>query len=133
MTLEASVLRPEAVHATPDGYEIDVHLPWYRSLPLSCLEDISLRLGDVSIDRADLHVRHHGRDLALDDLVDLVDEQWFVQDALRVLVAKKAGAAAAGDSLDVDVTLATRIPYIIIGPDTALVQRTRVQRKVVVQ
>jgi hypothetical protein len=132
MTLEASVLRPEAVHASPDGYEIDVHLPWYRSLPLSCLEDISLRLGDVSVDRADLRVRHHGRDLALDDLVDLVDEQWFVQDALRLLVRDEAGAGA-GESLDVDVTLATRIPYIIIGPDTALVQRTRVQRKVVVR
>ena len=132
MTLEASVLRPEAVHATPHGYEIDVHLPWYRSLPLSCLEDISLRLGDVSVDRADLRVRHHGRDLTLDDLADLVDEQWFVQDALQVLVANEAGSAV-GESLDVEVTLATRIPYIIIGPGTPLVQRTRVQRKVVVQ
>jgi hypothetical protein len=99
---------------------------------LSCLEDISLRLGDVSVDRADLRVRHHGRDLALDDLADLVDEQWFVQDALQVLVANEAGPAA-GDSVEVEVALATRIPYIIIGPGTALVQRTRVQRKVVVQ
>jgi hypothetical protein len=29
--------------------------------------------------------------------------------------------------------MATRIPYIIIGPETALVKPTRVSRKVVVQ
>lgn len=132
MTLEASVLRREAVHATPEGYQIDVHLPWYRSLPLSCLEDISLRLGVDVVDRAHLRVRHDGRELMLDELAELVDEQWFVQDALEVLVAKP-DRLPAGHALDVELTLATRIPYIIIGPETALVQRTRVERKVVVQ
>lgn len=131
MTLEASVLRPDAVRATPDGVEVDVHLPWYRSLPLSCLEDISLRLGDDDVDRADLRIRHDGRDLTLDELAELVDEQWFVQDALQVLVGNRSGVA--GETLDVEITLATRIPYIVIGPQTALVQRTRVGRKVVVQ
>ncbi|QGN57722.1 DUF6379 domain-containing protein [Nostocoides sp. HKS02] len=132
MTLEASVLRPEAVHATPEGYQIDVHLPWYRSLPLSCLEDINFRLGTDVVDRADLRVRRDGRELTLDELADLVDEQWFVQDALEVLVVKP-DSLPAGQALDVELTLATRIPYIIIGPETALVQRTRVERKVVVQ
>ncbi|WP_457253932.1 C-glycoside deglycosidase beta subunit domain-containing protein [Pedococcus sp. P5_B7] len=131
MTLEASVLRPDAVRATPDGVQVDVHLPWYRSLPLSCLEDITLRLGDDDVDRADLRIRHDGRDLTLDELAELVDEQWFVQDALQVLVGNRSGVA--GETLDVEITLATRIPYIVIGPQTALVQRTRVGRKVVVQ
>jgi hypothetical protein len=31
------------------------------------------------------------------------------------------------------VELATRIPYIIIGPDMALVQRTKAERKVVIR
>jgi hypothetical protein len=39
----------------------------------------------------------------------------------------------AGSEVDVEVTMATRIPYIIIGPDTALVKPTRVHRKVVLQ
>jgi hypothetical protein len=120
------------VQATPEGYRIDVHLPWYRSLPLSCLEDISLRLGADTVDRADLRIRWDGRELTLDEVADLVDEQWFVQDALEVLVAKPDGVPT-GQSLDVELTLATRIPYIIIGPETALVQRTRVERKVVVR
>jgi len=132
MTLEASVLRADALHATPDGYQIEVHLPWYRSLPLSCLEDVSVRLGGEKADRGELRVRHDGRDLTLADLPDLVDDQWFVQDPLAVVVASGT-PVAPGDELDVEVTLAVRIPYIIIGPQTALVQRTRVERKVVVQ
>jgi hypothetical protein len=132
MTLEASVLRPDAVHATPDGYRIDVHLPWYRSLPLSCLEDVTVRLGGEVADSGALHVRRDGRDLELADLPGLVDDQWFVQDPLQVLVADRSPVRAGGE-LDVEVTLAVRIPYIIIGPETALVQRARVERKVVVQ
>ena len=132
MTLEASVLRANAVQATPDGYTIDVHLPWYRSLPLSCLEDVTVSLAGETADSGDLRVRRGERDLTLADLPDLVDDQWFVQDPLQVVVADESPVPAGGD-LDIEVTLAVRIPYIIIGPQTALVQRIRVERKVVVQ
>jgi hypothetical protein len=132
MTLEASVLRADAVHASPGGYRIDVHLPWYRSLPLSCLEDVTVRLDGEIADSGALRVRHDGRDLTLAELPDLVDDQWFVQDPVQVVVADGSPVPAGGD-VDVEITLAVRIPYIIIGPQTALVQRARVQRKVVVQ
>ena len=66
------------------------------------------------------------------DLAELVDNQWFVQDPIQVMVASTA-AVPAGDELDVEVTVAIRIPYIIIGRDMGLVQRTHVQKQVVVQ
>ena len=132
MTLEASVLRPDALHATPAGYELEVHLPWYRSLPLSCLEEISLTIDGRRVAVEDLRVERDGQDYAVADLADLVDEQWFVQDGLRVRVPDDA-PSAIGDSVALEVELATRIPYIIIGPGAALVQRTRVERKVVVR
>jgi hypothetical protein len=132
VTLEAQVLGDTAVRAADSGYEVDLHLAWYRSLPFSCLEGIDLTIDDVLAPREALRVKIDGRELGLDDLPELDDEWWFVQDALTVVVpserAKKKGA-----EVDVDVTLATRIPYIIIGPDTALVQRTHVVKKVVVQ
>lgn len=132
MTLEASVLRPDALHATPSGYELEVHLPWYRSLPLSCLEDITLTIDGHEVTREDLHVQRGGHDYALTELADLVDEQWFVQDGLSVRVADDS-PSPAGSTVAVQLELATRIPYIIIGPGAALVQRTRVDRKVVVR
>ena len=132
MTLEAQVLGDAAVRAADGGYEVDLHLAWYRSLPLSCLEGIDLSIDDVPAERAALKVRVDGRELGLDDLPELDDEWWFVQDALTVVVPADR-PRVQGDEVDVDVTLATRIPYIIIGPDTALVQRTHVVKKVVVQ
>ena len=132
MTLEAQVLGDKAVRAADGGYEVDLHLAWYRSLPLSCVEGIDLTIDDVAAPREALRVKVDGRELGLDDLPELDDEWWFVQDALTVLVPA-AAETKQGSEVDVDVTVATRIPYIIIGPDTALVQRTHVVKKVVVQ
>jgi hypothetical protein len=132
VTLEAQVLGDTAVRAADGGYEVDLHLAWYRSLPFSCLEGIDLTIDDVPAEREALKVRVDGRELGLDDLPELDDEWWFVQDALTVVVPADE-PRGQGAEVDVDVTLSTRIPYIIIGPDTALVQRTHVVKKVVVQ
>jgi hypothetical protein len=132
VTLEAQVLGDTAVRAAAGGYEVDLHLAWYRSLPLSCLEGIDLTIDDVAAEREALRVRVGDRELGLDELPELDDQWWFVQDALTVVVPADE-PRAGGAEVDVDVILATRIPYIIIGPDTALVQRTHVQKVVVVQ
>ena len=132
MTLEAQVLGDSAVRAADGGYEVDLHLAWYRSLPLSCLEGIDLTINEEVASRESLKVTVGDRQLGLDDLPELDDEWWFVQDALTVHVPSSTPVAPGGH-VDVDVTLATRVPYIIIGPDTALVQRTHVAKSVVVQ
>lgn len=132
MTLEANVLRPNSVRATADGYEVDVHLAWYRSLPLSCVENVSVSIAGKNVARDSIQVLYQGRKLALDDLPDLVDDWWFIQDALTLQVAD-SNPIAAGDKTTLEVELATRIPYIIIGPDMALVQRTKASREVTVQ
>jgi Domain of unknown function (DUF6379) len=132
MTLEANVLHDDAVRATASGYEVDVHLAWYRSLPLSCVEDVSVTVAGRTVPRDDIRVRYGGRELALGDLADLVDDWWFVQDPLTVLVPDPAPKDPDTES-EVIVELATRIPYIIIGPGAALVQRTKAERKVVIR
>lgn len=132
MTLEASVLRDDAVRRTPEGYEVAVHLAWYRSLPLSCVEDLGVTVAGRKASREDIRVLRDGRSLRLDDLADLVDEEWFVQDPLTVVVPDKS-PVAQGSEAEVEVTMATRVPYILIGPQKALVKPTHVARKVVVR
>jgi hypothetical protein len=132
MTLEASVLGDDAVRSTTTGYEVNVHLAWYRSLPLSCVEDISVTVAGETASRDEVRVLLDGREFTLDELGDMTDDEWFVQDPLTVAVPNSS-PAAKGSEVDVQVTIGTRIPYIIIGPDMALVKPTRVSRKVVVQ
>ena len=56
VTLEAQVLGDNAVRAADGGYEVDLHLAWYRSLPLSCLEGIDLTIDDETAPRESLKV-----------------------------------------------------------------------------
>jgi hypothetical protein len=132
MTLEATVLGKDAVRSTPQGYEVDLHLAWYRSLPLSCVEDVAINIDGRAVPRDRLRVVRNGSELTLDELADKVDDWWFVQDPLTVRVPDPA-PKRPGSEAEVSVHLATRIPYIIIGPDRALVQHTRVANKVVIQ
>lgn len=132
MTLEATVLSDHAVRGTAQGYEVDLGLPWYRSLPVSCLEDVSIALGGQAVARDDLRVVRAGRPLALGELATRVDDEWFVQDPLTVAV-RSAAPPAKGQSVDLEVTVTIRVPYVLVGPGKALTRPTRVRRKVVVQ
>ena len=132
MTLEANVLRAQSLRSTPEGYEVDVHLAWYRSLPLSCVENISIKIAGKEVPSEQMRVRYLNRSLRLDELGELVDDWWFIQDPLTIDVAC-SDARESGAEVELEVELATRIPYVIIGPDMALVQRTRAIKEVTIQ
>lgn len=132
MTLEASVLGEQAVRGTAQGYEVHLRLPWYRSLPLSCLEDVSIAIGGRLAARDSLRVIRDGAALRLGELAGRVDDEWFVQDPLTIAVPA-ATRAKRGEGVDLEVTVTIRVPYIVIAPGKALTRPTRVRRKVVVQ
>jgi hypothetical protein len=131
MTLEATVLRDDAVRRTRDGYEVDLHLAWYRSLPLSCVEAVDISIAGKTAGPEELRVLFDGSELRLSELADRVDDWWFVQDPLTVRVPASV-PVASGRTVPVAVHVAVRIPYIIIGPDRALVQHTKVASEVTV-
>lgn len=130
MTLDANVLREDSVQNTSEGYEVAVYLPWYRSLPLSCLENVVVRLGDEQFSGENLRIVFEGESLALGELSDRVDNWWFVQDPLTVRVHP---AGDLSSSLRAEVELAIRIPYILVGPDAALVIKTKAACEVIIK
>lgn len=132
MTLEAHVVGEDALRAAPGGYELDLHLAWYRSLPLSCLENLSITVAGRTISRDDLRVLRDGRELTLDQLADRIDDEWFVQDPLTV-ACPEPSPLPRGSEAEIDVTMKTRIPYIVIGPEKALVKTTQARRKLVIR
>ena len=132
MTLEANVIRDDAVSRTSEGYDVAVHIAWYRSLPLFCIESITITLGDKSFTSEDVKLKWEGELLPFSALADRTEDWWFVQDALTFQVPD-ASPVNAGEKTKLAVSLATRIPYIIIGPNFPLVQRTDVEKEVTVQ
>lgn len=132
MTLEATALGKIPVRRTAQGFEVNVRVPSYRSLPLSCIEDVSVTIAGKTPARETLRVLRNGRSFTIKELADQVDEEWFVLDALTILAPVEA-SAKAGDEVDLEVKLAIRVPYVILGPRLAMIQKTHINRKVVVQ
>lgn len=111
------MVRPDALSAGDGRLAVAVHLPWYRSLPISCLESVR-----VTVDGVPAHVRSVGVDGFTGPVEDAAasDVVWDLRDALDVVLDH---AARPGDVHAVEVDVAVRIPYIQQAPGVALVQR----------
>jgi hypothetical protein len=93
------------------GFSFDLRIPWYRSLPLSCVEGLDVAVDGDVIACDDLRIAFDGRTYALDELAPLYEEWWQVTDAARVSIARQGGLEPGPHELDVSLSL--RIPYII--------------------
>ncbi len=102
-----------------DGFEFKIRTHWYRSLPLSCVEELSVQLDGESIEAQRIRFCVNGREFGLDDLADLVDEFWFVQDSAVVKI-QSPGRVQSGQEHTIEMNLVLRAPYIKIGPDRFL-------------
>ena len=69
------------LRATPNGAEIDVRLPWYRSLPVSVVEVGSLKVDGQDVAPGDIRFEINGKSFELKDLPAHSGEFWFVLDA----------------------------------------------------
>jgi hypothetical protein len=112
------MLDHDALRATDGGFELDVHLNWYRSLPLSCVETLELTVNGETIPRDEITFCVNGGDHALDELASQWDETWFVLDAATLRVQRPV--VRTGDTTEVRIRLGSRVPYILVGPDRAL-------------
>jgi hypothetical protein len=119
MTLTAGMLGDDGLRAADEGFELDVHLNWYRSLPLSSVEAVELTIDGEQIPRAAITFVAYGTAYALDDLPEQWQTYWFVLDPATLRV-RHPRAVEAGQRVDVTIRLGTRIPYILVGPDQPL-------------
>jgi hypothetical protein len=119
--LTDQVIRAGSLRAEPDGYRFDIRIPWYRSLPLSCFEELHCALDGQPVEEGTVTVEINGERRAMTQLPPLHDEWWYVGDAAHVHVV--ADALARGPH-ELDVTVAFRIPYLV-EDGSALVMRER--------
>jgi len=128
MTLEATVLADDALRATPDGFELDVHLNWYRTLPLSSVKTVELTVDGEPIERDAIVFSLAGGDHALDELPARWQDWWFVLDTATLKV-RRSPPLEHGQEVDLRLALGMRIPYILVGPETTLEQLTVIERR----
>lgn len=120
--LTEQVVADGSLRAVPGGVAFDVRIPWYRSLPYSCVEGLDVKIDGEAVDPARLRIELGGESYRLSDLPPLHERWWYVADAAAV-TAPLDEPPAAGEH-ELDVTLSMRIPYIIES-EVPLVMRER--------
>jgi hypothetical protein len=105
------VIADGSLRALERGATFALRMPWYRALPLSCLEGLEVRIDGEEVPPETLELTLAGRSYRLSDLSPLHDTWWYVADPIEVTLPR---SLAAGDGEhELDVTVALRIPYIV--------------------
>jgi hypothetical protein len=112
--MDKDVVRPDALRATDDGLELQLHQHWYRSLPLSSVGVLEIAIDGEPVSTDDITVEANGKTFSFDELAEQPDEWWFVTDAITVRIPR--ADAHPGDQHRVRVDLGLLIPYLLIGP-----------------
>jgi hypothetical protein len=127
-----TVLSDDSLLRRPDGLGIALTVPWYRSLWLSSVSDVSVAIDGVAVPRDDLRVELAGRTYRVGELADQWDTLWFIQDRLVVVVPLDE-PPAEGDEVDVEATVELRLPYMQIAPMTYVTNRAANRRTLAVR
>jgi hypothetical protein len=100
----------DSPHVVQDGLELDVRLPWYRSLPLSVIDFGDIRVDGNTIGYDAITVKLNGKERKLSELAGLWQENWFVLDSafLRIPISN----AKRRDQYEIEITVVLHPPYV---------------------
>jgi hypothetical protein len=127
--LTDQVIGDGSLRADGDGFAFDLRMPWYRALPLSCLEGLEVKIDDEVVPSGELRLSLAGTSYALSDLPPLHEEWWYVADAAEVRAPRPRGLPAGEHELD--VTGALRIPYIVESGHPLVMRERCVKRQTI--
>jgi hypothetical protein len=96
---------PEASPAV----RLQLRLPWYRSLPLSCIEQLTVAIDGDELPQDRLAVVVNGDSHPLTDVAELHEVWWFVLDTIDLRVSSPEDWSPGAHQ--VDLALQLRIPY----------------------
>jgi len=88
---------------------LEIRLPWYRSLPMSCIERLEFTVDGVTVPAAHTVLVSDGIPYAAEKLAQLCDTQWFVLDTKQARLTLD-GPLTPGEH-DVSLLMSLRIPY----------------------
>lgn len=105
------LIETEKLHPTDTGFSTGIRLPWYRALPLSCVERIAVTVDGAQVpdDAITISVSGVGP-LHASELASLIDTYWYVLDS-AILTVDWPAATAPG-SHNIEVTTGLYIPYL---------------------
>ncbi len=130
MATHNSLFKETDVRRHPEGVAVSIQLPWYRSLWLSAVDDVSAKVDGVEIPKDRLRFELQGRSYRIEELPDQWETLWFVADRPDVVIQLDR-VPEPGEHLKVEVVLTLRLLYMQIAPQRYVGNRVQVERDVV--
>jgi hypothetical protein len=130
MATHNSLFEDSHVRIHPHGIAVSVQLPWYRSLWLSAVDNVEVKVDGKEIPRESLRWELAGKSYRIDELPEQYETLWFLQDRAEIVIPLDE-PRRAGDSISVEVTLELRLLYMQIAPQRYVGNRVVVARDLV--
>lgn len=115
--LDKDVVRDDALHATGDGFALNIRSHWYRSLPLTSLAVLDLAVDGEKVPADAMTIGVNGKSFTVPELADAYDEYWYVLDPAELRVRRPGFDRAQPHEIEFGLGLS--IPYILVGPPDA--------------
>ena len=130
MATHNTLFQDHDVRPHADGIAISVQLPWYRSLWLSAVDDVAVKIDGRQIPPESLRWELGGASYKVDELPEQSETLWFIQDRADIIVPLDE-KPKPGDSLRIELTLELRLLYMQIAPGRYVPNRVVVEKEVV--
>ena len=114
MTMVDHVLREDSLQASDNAMLLEVGLPWFRSVPLSCVNGLIVTIGDQQFETNELQIEVDGKFIELQELPDSDLGEWFLQDRKRIKIPT---SLSHGELQKVRVQFEMVIPNIFPTPE----------------
>lgn len=115
--LPEKIIEEGSLHLTGSTVRVNVRIPWYRSLPLSCVESAELTLDGQPVPTESLLWTVNGHTRTIGELAQRWEELWHVLDSATL--TGELPQHSTSETHEVSVRLGIRIPYLPQG-DTVL-------------
>lgn len=132
MGFDAAMVSDDSLTSESTGYVLTLRLPWMRSLPWSCVEDVHVSVDGQPVDSTAVEFEVGDDLVPLGQLADRWQDYWVVGRPIR-LHLRTGAASTPGRLVQLDLALRLRIPYLILGPAGPLVLPVRASRNLEVQ
>ena len=104
------VISNDGLSLTPSGIQIDIRVPWYRSLPLSVVGITDVTIDSKRMDLSSVKFEVNGKSFHLNELGRHHEEWWYVLDSAFLHVPGVQFEPSSDH--DVSVIVSIRPPYI---------------------
>lgn len=100
------------------GYEVKLRIPYYRGLPMSCVEVIDLTVDGEKVSNDDMLITVKGDSFKFSELPTAYSHRWEMIENITVFVKKPGGLSAGEHKVRAFVSLRiSYLPFNNVGDD----------------